>query len=410
MTMRVRMVLMLMVGLAMMGLASCDHFNCSSGATFGASTCTPGTTGTGSKAEFVYFAGGAQELALAGLNVNNSGTFEEVSSFVSPTLTSGAVGMVVVNTKYLYVATGSNTVDGFLIDGTTGALTAVSGNPFGVGSLTTINSLAADPTGRFLFVGGLGGVSVFTVNASTGGLVLTTGSPFPTPGGAVPAQMATDGLGKYLYGVESFPGTEVLAFSYDQSSGALTAVPGSPFVSAGTTNFNMAEIAGESSGKYMVGITEEVGQNGGVPDNHIYVFGISQTTGSLGALTPVAGSPFATTNPPIFMAVSPNGAFVYTFNETISGSNGSIDAMEGYKLSGLPSNLPALTTSPFTGLDATIGRFDQSGEFLFAQATGASNIGETFPYTADPTTGALTSTLPTSVSAAATLYVVTDAQ
>ena len=276
------------------------------------------------------------------------------------------------------------------------------GSPFGVGTLASLNSVAADPTGRFLFVAGLGGIAAFTVDPTSGSLTLTTGSPFPLPtGSAVPAQMATDGQGKYLYGVDSFPGSEVVAFSYDQTSGALTAVTGSPFAGAG---FNMAEIAGESSGKYMVGITEEVGQNGGIADNHIYVFGI----GAGGVLAPVTGSPFATTNPPIFMAVSPNGAFVYTFNETIgSGGNGSIDAMEGYSLTA--GALTALTTSPFTGLDATIGRFDQSGQFLFAEAIGASGIGETFPYTADPTTGALTSTLSTSVSAAGSLYAVTDA-
>ncbi|MGB7823977.1 MAG: hypothetical protein WBL22_17405, partial [Candidatus Sulfotelmatobacter sp.] len=45
MTMRVRAVLMLIAALAMMGLASCDHYNCSSGANFGGSSCT--STGSG---------------------------------------------------------------------------------------------------------------------------------------------------------------------------------------------------------------------------------------------------------------------------------------------------------------------------------------------------------------------------
>ena len=48
MTMRVRGVLMLVAGLAVMGLASCGHYNCSSGATFGNSSCTASGGGLGS--------------------------------------------------------------------------------------------------------------------------------------------------------------------------------------------------------------------------------------------------------------------------------------------------------------------------------------------------------------------------
>jgi len=411
MTMRVRAVLMVVVALAMMGLAGCDHYNCNSGATFGSSSCTAGGGGSTNNGQtaLVYFAGGADELALAGLNVAGSGAFEPVSSFVSPSLPTGTVGMATVNQLYLYVALANENVYGFSIDATTGALTALTNSPYTVGALGSVNSVAADPTGRFLFVAGIGGVSVFSVNSTNGELTLTnSGSPFPTPG-VVLGQMATDGLGKYLYGVQSFPGTEVVAFSYDQTSGALTAVPGSPFVSTGSANFNMAEIAGESSGKYMIGITEEIGQGGGIIDNHLYVFGISQVAGSAGALAPVAGSPFLTTNSPLYMTVSPNGSFVYTFNqEFASGSNtGTIDPMEGYLLDSSTGALTALTTS-FSGLNATIGRFDQSGQYLFATAIGPQNVGETFAYGADTSTGALSNTLTSSVGAPTSDFVVTD--
>jgi len=45
MTMRLRGVLMLLAGLAVMGLASCGHYTC--GAGFGVSTCTPSGSGLG---------------------------------------------------------------------------------------------------------------------------------------------------------------------------------------------------------------------------------------------------------------------------------------------------------------------------------------------------------------------------
>ncbi len=175
MTMRVRAVLMVMVALAMMGLAGCDHYNCNSGATFGSSSCTAGGGGSTNNGQtaLVYFAGGADELALAGLNVAGSGTFEPVSSFVSPSLPTGVVGMATVNQLYLYVALANENVYGFSIDATTGALTPLTNSPYTVGALGTVNSVAVDPTGRFLFVAGIGGVSVFSVNSTNGELTLT---------------------------------------------------------------------------------------------------------------------------------------------------------------------------------------------------------------------------------------------
>jgi 6-phosphogluconolactonase (cycloisomerase 2 family) len=409
MTMRVQASLILFMALAMMGLAGCDHYVCSSGPNLGTS-CTAtgsglGTTGTGGSVgaltAFVYFAASGDELALGGLNVADSGTFEEVSSFVTPTFPTneGIVGVVDVNKQFLYVSITNNTLYGFSIDGATGALTPVPNSPYSAG---TLYSLVADPSGRFLFADGPGGVSVFTVSSTDGSLTLTTGSPFST-GGVVLGQMATDGLGKYLYGVRSFPGTEVVAFSYNQVTGALTQVPGSPFVGAG---FNMSEIAGESSGNYLFGITQQYGEAGLSIDSHIYVFGISST----GAIAQVAGSPFTTLYPPANLVVSPNGSFLYTFTEEFAINTTTNDPIEGYQINDATGALTELSTSPFsTVLTATIGRFDQSGQYLFAVGTEpGTSTGGTFPLPADPISGALTSTI-THTGSPSDIYAVTDA-
>ncbi len=406
---RVQALLTLTLALAIAGLAGCDHYTCGSGPILNNTGCTasgPVTTGTGGNTNaittFVYFAD-AGALALDGLNVNNSGTFEPVDTFVTPDFPeaqgepAAIAGVLAVNKKYLYVPVSEQGVFGFSIDATSGALTAVPGSPYTTG---LVYSAVADPTGRFLFVDGPTGILVYIVSATDGSLTPVTGSPFST-GGFVAGQMATDGLGKYLYAVRSFPGSEVLAFSYNQTSGELTPVPGSPFA------FSMSEIAGEVSGQYLLGITQEVGEGGGLADNHVYVFGITQSGSSAGALTQVTGSPFATTNPPVNLAVSPNGAFVYTFNETGTGNGTISDPMEGYSL-GSSGSLTALSTSPFTSLNASIGRFDQSGQYLIALAAPTEDTGGTYPYTVNTTTGALTSTLPYT-GGPSNVYAVTDA-
>src|SRR4029077_1401593 len=122
----------------------------------------------------------------------------------------------------------------------------------------------------------------------------------------------------------------------------------------------------------------------------------------------VVGSPFATTASPINIAVSPNGRFVYTFNQD---TQGVIGPMQGFQLNSSTGALTPLSgISPFTGLNAEIGRFDQSGLYLFAVADEPNlNVKGTFPYTADPNSGALTSTLPF-FGAPGLVYAVTDVQ
>jgi 6-phosphogluconolactonase len=414
MTMRVRMVLMLIVGLAAISLTSCDHYTCS--ATFGVTSCSPGTPslgggGTGSGATaFVYVAGGEDSLALAGLNVADSGTFGPVATFEPPTLPSGQgqVGMVVVSELYLYILISNDTLYGFSIDSTTGAVTAVPNSPYTVTSVSeaAAYTLVADPTGRFLFVSDSTGIESFTIAAADGSLTLNSGSPVSNSG-FFAGQLATDGLGKYLYGVTTSPGSGVLAYSYS-AAGLLTPVPNSPFLTTLAVNFNMAEIQGEPTGQFILGVSDEVGEFGGPTDNHVYVFGIAQTGSTSGALTPVTGSPFPTTNSPQYMTVSPNGTFVYTFEEDFNNQDaGTIYPMEGFTL-GSSGSLTPLGVS-FAGLDATIGRFDQSGAYLFTIAIDpTTGVGGYFPYAASTTTGALTSTL-SSVPAPGAVYAVTDA-
>ena len=119
------------------------------------------------------------------------------------------------------------------------------------------SSIAADPKGAVLFVGSSAGISAYTVDPVAGTLIFTASA---STGGIAPAQIVTDGLGTYVYALS---GSSIYAFSYT-SAGVLTPVLNSPFNAQG-----MAQIAGEASGKYLIGIKAEDGAGGGSVDKNI---------------------------------------------------------------------------------------------------------------------------------------------
>ena len=208
--------------------------------------------------------------------------------------------------------------------------------------------------------------------------------------------MATDGQSKFLYTSEGTGSSQVGAFSIS-GAGALAAVVGSPFP------FDLSAIAGEPSGKYLLGVT------GVEADNHIHVLGISTS----GALAEVSGSPFSTTYSPVGLTVHPNGAWVYTFNQDVLLRQ--LEPIEGFEFSSATGDLAALSGSPFSSLLADGGPIDPSGQFMFALGITliAGNTESTVtPYAIDTNTGNLNSTLPSlgfpGVQAAA--YAVTDVQ
>jgi 6-phosphogluconolactonase len=378
MTMKVRGVLSLVVAAAAMWLTSCGHYTC--GATFGNSSCSStgggisqgGNGSSGTVFAFLLVESNTAPVGMAADHLDlSTKVFTVEASFTPPPLPlSGGVfdgGTVVVSstsTKYLYIPFSDSTLFGYAIDGKTGALTPVPNSPY---IATGGTSIAADPTGRFLFVSDFasGDITVFTINANDGSLSPVAGSPFLS--GIAAAQMSTDGQGKFLYVTEGLGGAHVAAFAVGQTTGVLTTVTGSPFA------IDMAQVGGEKTGKFLLGIS-------GI-DSHIHVFGINSTTG---AIAEVSGSPFATASAPLNFVVHPTGTFVYTFH-----SAGA--AIEGFQIDPTSGALTAIAGSPFTVAMLDQGQFDQSGKFLFG--VGAGNLAPTFgPYPTDPTTGIVSAT------------------
>jgi 6-phosphogluconolactonase len=378
MTMRVRMVLMLMAALAMLGLASCDHYTCS--ATFGASSCTAGAPGlgggggTGGASAFVFVADTAGTIDGYTLN-ETAGTFATTPNYIAPTgLPSGSgnpsAGIVIasqknVSTPFLYsVYPSVAQIYGFTV-GATGDLTPMT--PISVSSLaigiTEYNQtvVITNPQGTLLFISDSGDNQILVYQiSSTGLLTPAPGSPFSTLGlGIEPQNLGMDGLGNYLF-VSEDSGDHAGSFIGEYSvsnAGVLTAI--------GTVEAPLWEMQGDPSGQYLLGISGKTDSIYGSDDDNIYVYSINQTTGALTALAP---SPTVPPYAPFNIAVQPvagtSGALIYSFSINDEG-NGD-NPVEGYQLTPSSGALTALSGSPFTGAGvAAWGGFDPTGTYLF---------------------------------------------
>jgi 6-phosphogluconolactonase len=257
------------------------------------------------------------------------------SPFAPPTTTilNGAIA----TNNFLYIGGNSflsgglaPTISAFDIASDGSLASSVSGSPFDAAPPTNVLSGAGPwvvSQSQFVYTsefegssGQPGGVAAFKMEPTTGVLTSVSGSPFSTGPVGSPGQIVYDtALGPFVYVALSNPPSFqnlIAGFSVNQSTGALTPVPGSPFAAASTATM-VLDPSGQflftgSSGTNIVGF--KIGSDGsltalpGSPaiavapfvfsGNHLYTastagtiaaFNLDETTG---ALTPVAGSPF----------------------------------------------------------------------------------------------------------------------
>ncbi len=198
--------------------------------------------------------------------------------------------------KFVYAPnTASNDVSAYTINSSSGALTQIAGSPFPSGGATPsgVENVAFDPEGSFAYVTNVnsGEISAFAINRVSGALSAIPGSPFQDPDGG-PYGVTVDPAGRFLY-VTNVNHDNVSGFAIDRMSGALTPVAGSPFP-AGTY---AACVVIEHTGRfaYVSNYTS----------NNIFAY----TIGRNGALTPIAGSPFPAGTQPYGLAITPVKGF-----------------------------------------------------------------------------------------------------
>jgi len=152
---------------------------------------------------------------------------------------AGAFGLAVDGSEqFLYVANPSarnpppssttGNISGFTIT-STGALTPILGSPFTVTNGNGPSAITVDPSGKYVYATTAGSsfsIWCFTITPANGQLVAVTNSPFSLTGGGLFALF--DPSGNYLY-IGSQDANGIAGYTYDPSTGAPTAIAGSPF-------------------------------------------------------------------------------------------------------------------------------------------------------------------------------------
>jgi 6-phosphogluconolactonase (cycloisomerase 2 family) len=314
--------------------------------------------------------------------VTTAGDFTPLTVTAPDTTGQFPNDMTIVNGKFVYVAMDdTGAVEGFSIDSGTGTLTPIAGSPF-TPIAAEADNVVSDPQGRFLFVSGAFSsvISVFQIDATTGALTEAPGSPFGSFNLSFANSLTVDGTGQFLYVGQVFDIAPLDEFMIDQNNGAL-----SEFASF---DLGVAQLHADSSGKFLLGVKEPLFEFGAATDPHIYVFAIDPLTG---APSPVAGSPFATTSAPFDFTISPNGEFVYVMGN--DPSTLEISPVEGYSIDGTSGALTALAGSPFATLpsDLVQCKFESTGETLVCTSSSLINFSA---LTANTSTGDLSNTVP----------------
>jgi 6-phosphogluconolactonase (cycloisomerase 2 family) len=199
-----------------------------------------------------------------------------------------------------------------------------------------------DPSGRFAYViatlpassaqrAGIGALFGFTIDPMTGALTAIPGSPFAFAlPGIVSGQfssVAIDPAGRFAYALD--PGNSLVwAFNIDPESGGLSAVPGSPFATpAGNT-----ALAIEPHGKFAYAT-----EMSGTQSSSLTVFSIDRVSGALGPAPGIASLALPYVTPP---QIDPSGRFAYltagvgttstgVYAYTISANTGALALVAG---------------------------------------------------------------------------------
>jgi 6-phosphogluconolactonase len=225
--------------------------------------------------------------------------------------------------QFLFVVNKTDNTVSVFATGSGGSLTAISGSPFSVGSEPT--SLATDPGGNFLYVTtyAQNAVAVFSIEPGGGALAAIGGSPFAAGSGAL--SVAVDPTGTLAY-VANETGDSVSMYSLNADTGALAALSGSPL----PLGSQAESVAVDPSGKFLLVSTSA---------NELSSLAITPASGALTAVSTVGTGTF-----PLNVVINPQGTFAFVANEN------SAD-ISVYAINATTGALTQVAGSPFAAGD-----------------------------------------------------------
>ncbi len=266
--------------------------------------------------------------------------------------------------------------------------------PFAAGANPSVITFNSSTGGEFAYVtnAGSNNVSAYTINLTTGALTAIAGSPFAgrcqSSWSVITFNLTSSGNFAYVANQNS---NNVSAYSVDATTGALTAIAGSPF--AAGANPSVVNIRSSATGFFAY----VANQN----SNNVSAYSVDATTGAL-----LYGhrwrSPFAVTAPiPSGIAVRtpcPHWEIAYVVN---TGSNN----VSAYAVNTTTGALTAMAGSPFaTGTGPDSLSFDASADFAYLANHGSGSVSA---FSINSTTGALTAVAGSPFATGANPYSVT---
>ena len=289
----------------------------------------------------------------------------------APNGCSGTTGATCVAPEFLY-ATAQNQILGFTVNPATGVLSAPTTTPGPAGSLGIPSlGIVSLSTLGFVYVTDpqKSQIDGFAVNNSTGALSPLPGSPFPLPSPfglpGLGEGMVADSQGKFLY----VANVGINAFSINAATGALTSIASPPITSG-----SGLEVTIDPFGKFLYS----------ADGSQISAFTIDSNTG---VLTAVAGSPFAlpvTGVDATDLTVDSTGHFVYVIANSVP-IGGSNNYVLGFSIDTASGGLTPIAGSPsFPTLLSPLA-IASSGSFLFARSSQGIAV-----FSIAPNTGMLT--------------------
>jgi 6-phosphogluconolactonase (cycloisomerase 2 family) len=223
--------------------------------------------------------------------------------------------------------------------------------------------VSCNPSTRFAYVSNKlsNNISAYNINSS-GALTPIAGSPFVSTGSQPDSVWVGPG-GKYLY-VANSASSDLSIFSINTGTGVL-----SPLGTVATGAAPYA-IFVDPTGSYLY--------VSNYSSNNISAYAIDPSSG---ALTAIPGSPFAVGIAPTSITTNSNGQFLYVANY----GSGSVSVLHVNSSTGA---LSSVAGSPFAaGVGPISVAVDPSGAFAYVANAGASTVSE---YSINASTGVLT--------------------
>jgi len=272
--------------------------------------------------------------------------------------------------RFVYVAnTSDDTVSGFSVT-STGTLNPIPGSPFDMGE--SVSWITVDPTSSFLFTSGQNGFNYYSINQTTGAL---SGGQSEVPCTTCQNSLTTDPFGRYLftYGSTQQGTSGIFVYAINASTGGLTLVSGSPF----RTGASPSAYTVDPTGRYLYVANSKPGD--------VWAYTINQTTG---VLTEISGSPFAAGSGSSALSTDVTGHFLFVAN---SGANNvsmfAINVNTG-ALTALPqANINVAGSPQAIVLSAGFWPVIYAPQYLYVTNFSSNNVSG---YSINATNGALT--------------------